>query len=590
MPHNAGKTVLHRKLRQSVRFPAVIPLVAPTRVEIRNRSRAVGRNTKAMRSVSKEGYVPNMPIARLLLRSHFSIAACYLASYVLLDWISYVHPFASSGITPWNPQTGLSFALILLFGIEFIPWLFVASFLADVVVRDLPLPFGAGFLVLLNSGLGFGAAGAFLLSRRARFDPTLSSRGSLVVLLIAAIVSVAFVAVAHILILLRFGIVTSDDIVAAFLRAFVGDMIGVMVVTPFLLILFTRRRQPRPSWETGAMVALVFAALWLVFGSTQSFRFQLFYVLFIPVVWIAVRFGLEGVTSGLLLTQIGLIVAIQVSGQTSIDVVSYQALMAVLSFTGLAIGVLVSEQQRTQQQLRRQQEALNRASRLGTMGEFAAAVAHEINQPLTAIGNYSRLAKRAAENRPPDAIGAAEAASGAIEQVDRAANVIRRLRDLIQLGRSEVSATSVARLVSETQSFCRPETEAAGIDVEIRLARDLPPVMVDALQIEQVLVNLVRNSTEALAHTGRHDGRIAIEAQHSADGRVELRVIDNGPGLDPELAGQAFAPFTTTKNDGLGLGLSLSRSIIEAHGGKLVIDSGPRGMVASFTIPAGDKE
>lgn len=543
-----------------------------------------------MRIVSKQGYISGMPIVRLLLRSHLSIAGTYLAAYVLLDWVSYVHPLASSGITPWNPQTGLSFALVLLFGPQFIPWLFAATFLSDLIVRQLPLPPGAEFLVVLVSGLGFGCTAAFLLSRRLHFDLTLSSRSSLLMLMLAAIAGVALVALAHIVILLRYGVLAPHDFWQAALRAFVGDMIGVMVVTPFLLILFTRRKLPQPSWEMGALVILIFAALWLVFGSAQSFRFQLFYVLFIPVVWIAVRFGLEGVTSGLVLTQIGLISAIQLSEQTAVDVVSYQALMAVLAVTGLAVGVLVSEQQRAEHRLRLQQEALNRASRLGTMGEFAAAVAHEINQPLTAIANYTRLAKRAAESRPPDAAAAAEAASGAIEQVDRAANVVRRLRDFIQLGRSEVGPASVAKLVSETYSFCRPELDGAGINYQARLARDLPPVMADALQIEQVLVNLVRNSAEALKQAGRHDGRVEIEAQREAGGRIVIRVLDNGPGLDPDLAGETLTPFTTTKNDGLGLGLSLSRSIIEAHGGKLTIDSGPRGVMASFTLPAGGEE
>jgi two-component system sensor kinase FixL len=543
-----------------------------------------------MRTAFREAHVPSMPIARLMLRSHLSIAVTYLAIYVLLDWISYVHPFGSSGITPWNPQTGLSFALVLLFGASFIPWLFVAVFLSDLVVRSLPLPVGAEVLMVLISGIGFGAGAAFLLARRAHFDPTLSSRGSLLVLMLAAIVSTALVALGHILVLIWFGVLPPRDFLQAALRAFIGDMIGVMVVTPFLLILFTRRRLPQPSLEMAVLVAVIFAALWLVFGSAQSFRFQLFYVLFIPIVWIAVRFGLDGVTSGLVLTQIGLIGALQLSGQTAVDVVSYQALMAVLAVTGLAVGVVVREQQRTQHQLRLQQEALNRASRLGTMGEFAAAVAHEINQPLTAIANYTRLAKRAAESSPPDAVAAVEAASGAIEQVDRAADVVRRLRDFIQLGRSQIGLAPVATLISETHSFCRPELERAGIDFQARLERDLPPVNVDALQIEQVLVNLVRNSMEALAQAGRHDGRVVIEAQRANGDRVAIRVLDNGPGLDPDLAGETLAPFTTTKDDGLGLGLSLSRSIVEAHGGKLVVDSGPRGMAVSFTLPAGGAE
>ena len=144
----------------------------------------------------------------------------------------------------------------------------------------------------------------------------------------------------------------------------------------------------------------------------MSLRFQLFYLLFLPVVWIAVRFGLEGVTLGLAVIQIGVIAATELLGRaTTGDVVAYQALMVVLAATGLAIGVLVSEQQRTQAQLRMHQDALHRVSRLATMGEFAAAVAHEINQPLTAIGNFARLARRAAEQAPPDPQAAASAAA-----------------------------------------------------------------------------------------------------------------------------------------------------------------------------------
>jgi C4-dicarboxylate-specific signal transduction histidine kinase len=359
-----------------------------------------------------------------------------------------------------------------------------------------------------------------------------------------------------------------------------------MVVTPFVLIVLTRRRIPDISWDIVLMVALIAAALWLIFGFAESYRFQLFYLLFIPIMWIAVRFGLEGVTTGLVVTQIGLILAIHASRQTVGDVLSYQALMAALAATGLAIGVLVSEQHRTQQQLRLQQEALNRASRLGAMGEFAAAVAHEINQPLTAIANFARLAKGAAEETPANMPEVVAAASRTVEQVDRAADVVRRLRDFIRLGRIEVEPTAIARLIAETHSFCRPELERYGIEFEARLQRELPPVIADALQIEQALVNLVRNSAEALAQAGRHDGRVIVEAERDAADRVVIRVRDNGPGLDPDLAGQPITPFATTKSEGLGLGLSLTRSIVEAHGGKLQIDSGPRGVVVSFSLPA----
>jgi signal transduction histidine kinase len=513
-----------------------------------------------------------------------TIALSYVVGYVLLDWVSYVHPFAVSGITPWNPQTGLSFALILLFGSEFLPWLFVAPLVADLFVRQLPLPLAAESLVILLFGIGYGGATAFLLSPRVGFDPTLTSMRALLLLMAVALVSIATVAVGHVSVLVTFKILALNDFGQAALRAFIGDVIGVTVVTPFLLIYFTRRRFPTISWEALLLFLIIGTALWAVFGFVDAYRFQLFYVLFIPIIWTAVRFGLEGVTAGLVVTQIGLIGAIQVSGQSAIDVTAYQALMVVLAVTGLALGVLVDAQQRTQQQIRLQQEALHRASRLGTMGEFAAAVAHEINQPLTAIANYVRLAKRAAEKQPPDAAAAVDATSSAIEQVDRAAEVVRRFREFIRLGRSETGSLTVDQLVSEAQSFCRPELERHGVELDTRLARNLPMVTVDALQIEQVIVNLVRNAVEALSHAGRLDGRVMIEAESGAPGRVEVRVRDNGPGFDVDMAEQPITPFATTKHDGLGLGLSLARSIVEAHGGKLRIESSPRGATVSFTL------
>ncbi len=119
----------------------------------------------------------------------------------------------------------------------------------------------------------------------------------------------------------------------------------------------------------------------------------------------------------------------------------------------------------------------------------------------------------------------------------------------------------------------------------MRIARDLPAVSVDAVQIEQVMVNLVRNSAEALSDAGRHDGRIVVTADRAKAESVVIDVRDNGPGFDPDVAERAAAPFTTTKPDGLGLGLSLARSIVEAHGGALSIESGSFGASVSFTLP-----
>jgi two-component system, LuxR family, sensor kinase FixL len=254
---------------------------------------------------------PGVPLVHRMAHAHLAIGVGYLVGYVLLDWVSYVHPFAAFGITPWNPQTGLSFALVLLFGGAYLPWLVAAPFAADLIVRNLPLPATAEVLFVLTTGLGYGFAALALRSPRIRFDATLSSRGSLLWLMGAATASIALVSVVHALILLAYGLIPAADGAQVSLRAFIGDLIGVMVFTPFLLIAFTRRRLRLPSGEAVAIMVLILIALWGLFALDESLRFQLFYVFFLPVVWIAVRFGLEGVTLGLAIIQIGLIAATQ---------------------------------------------------------------------------------------------------------------------------------------------------------------------------------------------------------------------------------------------------------------------------------------
>jgi two-component system sensor kinase FixL len=520
----------------------------------------------------------------MLPQSQFVIGPLYLCCYVLLDWLSYIHPLAAIGITPWNPQTGLSFALLLLYGIRFAPWLFVAQFAGDILVRRFPLPISAEAIIVTLTVLGYGSAAAALVSSGRRFDLTLSSRNAILRLMAVAFISIALVSVGHALVLWLHNLVTSAEVMQAAARAFVGDLIGVMVFTPFLLIAFTRRQFPRPSWEFVGFMLLALAALWSVLNMERAFRFQLFYVFFLPITWIAVRFGLAGATAGLVIMQIGLIVAVELTGQSAEDVIAYQALMAILAMTGLAIGVLVTEQQRTQSQLRLHQEALNRASRVATMGEFAAAVAHEINQPLTAIGNYSRLARLAAERVPPDLEEMTKANAEAIAQVERAGAVVNRLREFIRVGRVETHPVAVATLVTEALSTFGPQLERWNIICLTEIERDIPNVLADRIQIEQVILNLVRNSAEALTNAGRYDGRIAVNAERLSSELIEISVTDNGPGLDPDIAAGPIDAFATTKSDGLGLGLSLSRSIVEAHGGQLRIINIASGVRASFTL------
>jgi signal transduction histidine kinase len=527
------------------------------------------------------------PVAypRLLQLPMLVPGIAYLAGYVLLDWVSFIEPYAPFGITPWNPGTGLSFALVLLFGRRMIPFLFLGPLLSDFVAPQSHLPWAVELACTAVIGGGYAVALMALARPTVKFDPSLSSMRDLLLLMLTAVVSAAFVASGYVAITTAAGLLPLQDLTAAALRYWVGDVIGIVVFAPFALIVLTRRRVLRLSIETALQIASIVAALMLVFGYAKEQHFQLFYVLFLPIVWMAVRAGSEGVIVGILITQLGLIFGVILLPVQGHDVTAFQALMLVLAATGLIAGELVTEHRRTESQLRLQQDSLSRLARLGSMGELAAAVAHELNQPLMAAGTYTRLVDDAIRSSSTDTATVAETAKKAAAQVERAAEVVRRLRALVRLDRGSRVPCSVERIVKETFALCQPDLDRIHATARFAPAPGLPPVMVDVLQIEQALLNLLRNSIEAIGEAGGISGSITVEAASAGSDFVEVTVLDNGPGFPEELTDNPFLPFSSTKAEGLGFGLPLCKSIIEAHGGRLWLDGGAGGAAVHLTLP-----
>jgi len=526
-----------------------------------------------------------MPPHKVVALSPLIVGLAYLAGYVLLDWASFIGPLAPLGITPWNPSTGLSFVLVLLFGRRYIPLLFLAPLLADIVVRQPLLSWPLELSTATLIGGSYATVLAFLLNSRLGFDPALASLRDLVLLLITATVGAALVACGFVGIMIAAELLRTADFVAAALRYWVGDVIGIAVVAPFALIVLTRARAVELSLEVALQVIVIIAALVLVFEQSIRQQFQLFYILFLPIVWIAVRSGLEGVCIGNLVTQLGLIVAIQLLPRPAVDVTAFQGLMIVLAITGLVAGALVTERQRTEAQLRLHRESLAHLARLGSMGEFAAALAHEINQPLMAAGTYTRQVSNALRSGAMDVAAAADQAEKAASQVERAAEVVRRLRALVRLDRSGRTPCDVEDIIRQTIELCRPDLDRGRVAVRPVLVESLPLAMVDRLQIEQVLLNLIRNSIEAIGESGQPRGTIVIEASRAGAEFIEICVRDTGPGFPPEFSKNPLLPFSSSKADGLGVGLSLCKSIVESHGGQLWLSGNSGGAAVHFTVP-----
>lgn len=234
---------------------------------------------------------------------------------------------------------------------------------------------------------------------------------------------------------------------------------------------------------------------------------------------------------------------------------------------------------------------LARVGRFSLMGEMAAGIAHEINQPLSAIANYSQAAKRMLATRHPEPADLEQACSGIAEQVERAAEVIENLRRFIKKQDVSMQQVDLNDVILSAMSLVVPDAKSAGVPVSTELAEDLPPVSANPIQLQQVLLNLTRNAVDAMQQSLRKKRGVLIRAGRMAPGRVFFAVTDHGSGVSERIAEAIFHPFVTTKKDGLGVGLAISQTIVRAHGGELAYEPNPDGgSIFTVSLPISLKE
>jgi two-component system, LuxR family, sensor kinase FixL len=244
----------------------------------------------------------------------------------------------------------------------------------------------------------------------------------------------------------------------------------------------------------------------------------------------------------------------------------------------------LSERQKTESRLQELQSELVHVSRLTAMGEMASTLAHELNQPLSAISNYLKGSRRLIETQSDErSTMMRDALDKAAEQAIRAGQIIRRLRDFVARGESERRVENIAKLVEEASALALVGAKDQAIRVQFRFDPLVELTLADKIQIQQVLLNLMRNAVEAMQDSAKRELLLAVAP--ADNDMVRITVADTGSGISPDVASQLFQPFITTKQQGMGVGLSICRTIVESHGGQIWAEPNPGGgTVFHFTL------
>lgn len=529
------------------------------------------------------------PLMRRVFQA-FAMALLWLGAYVLLEWLSFIHEYKGLPITAWNPGLGLLFAVMIRGSLWNGMILFAGVVISETLVVGSALEWSV--ILVLASLMTGGYMAAAVLVRRCHLDIGLARLRDVLLLLFVGLCGAVAVAASLAAFLLLTGHIGAGDVVSATLPLVVGDGIGIAVVTPLVLRLSRFGGElvdirPRLAviGEFAFYAALIAVFLLLTIGAEQSGGFNYFYLMFLPVVAAGLRHGLDGACAGLAVAQLGLVGLMHHHGFDAGTFTEYQSLMLVLSATGLVVGVVVSERAEAQKQAAAAGESLKaleteavQAARYNLVTGMASALAHEINQPMTAARALARSAQHLLSQPGGDRERAAGNLGDLIAQIDHAGGIVRRMRGFLRRGMPRASTIDIRNVLDDAVMLARAAARERNVSLAVEAEADLPLLHGDHIQLQQVVLNLIHNGLDAIGETGRAEGNIGIVARRSATpGFIEVAVRDDGAGVSPEVAARLFQPLTTSKPEGLGLGLSICASIIEFHGGRIWLHNGAPG-------------
>jgi two-component system, LuxR family, sensor kinase FixL len=496
--------------------------------------------------------------------------AAFVAIYFALNLLTEWHEFDRLGITLWSPDDGLSLAL-LIESVTFAPFVFLAAVLVDLSIAGVHRSVGVTMAAELCLTLAYVGL-AFVLKNKLKFDMRQFRLPDVVAFLFLVPLGAALSAFIYCGILYLGGELSSDKLFVALGHCWIGDALGIITIIPAATSVFMYLSTPRVRLSGHTLFTVFIFALGICLGfaalvGVGDKLYYLFNLLFLPVIWVAMREGYAGVALALVTIQLTLAVLTTFVGYNTTDFAILQLLMLVLSITGLLLGAVTTEREDAALRLREQKRELARMVSNARAGAMGMALAHEVSQPLSTVATYLHAARRLLQASPAsepvmDALIKAEA------EAQRAREVLERIRDFVSNGNLNLTSVDVSALAERIGELCREEAAARGVQVEVESIRPIPLVEADGVQIEQVLINLVANAIDAAAERSDARGRVTMRVAAKDDG-VMLRVEDNGKGVAPEIADNIFDAYQTTKPRGMGLGLHLSRRIVQRHSGHL---------------------
>jgi len=523
-------------------------------------------------------------MARVLL-----LSTALVVLYVGVGAWGFVFTPDALGIPLVWPATGVGLVFVFLYGYRLLPAVAVgAGLIAILFTGDMAPPLER--VVSVAATVVATALGAGLL-RRWRFDPRLAHLRDLGVFLVAGGgVSSGLNAVVG-----AYGVAAGSEqasFAGTWWVCWAADLMGLALIAPLLFALLGGRFLLPPGHDYrvgGALIIGIIATSVVVYLVPLSLAvaLPLSYLAFPLIMFAALQCpvqittGLIGLSGALALTATGLGYGPFAALGLEHSLLALNAQLGLLVITGLSLTAIRSEREAAESRARDHLESLARAGRINLMGQLSATLAHELNQPLCALTTYAQAGRRLLQRGEPEA--AADALERLEDNARRASETVRQIRTFASREAPDRQSCSPAELVRNAEALMRRELGQRGVALQVNVAPELPPVEVAPIQVEQVLVNLLRNAGEVLA--GRPDARVRLSVYRRRQELV-LQVSDNGPGIPPEHLSRLFEPFTSFKRGGMGIGLALCRSIIESHGGAFTARNGNAGGAEfRFTLP-----